>query len=150
LARWLTIDKAAPAPREKAAHDMTRDRHADVATLDPARLESIRSLQGDYGADLLERIIQIFLQSSPKLLEKMQEAAATANAAQLASAAHSLKSSAANLGATALAALCRDLEKMGRADDMGNALATLGTLEFEFELVCEALNVELARVAQPA
>ena len=71
------------------------------------------------------------------------------SASQLSSAAHSLKSSAANLGATDLAALCRDLEQLGREEDMGDVLATLGTLEYEFEAVCEALNDTLGSV-QPA
>ncbi len=149
LSRWLTIDKAAPAATTEVPAVKEKDAKAPAAMLDPDRLAAIRSLQGDFGEDLLSRIIQIFLQSSPKLLEKMQEAAATGNASQLSSAAHSLKSSAANLGATDLAALCRDLEQLGREEDMGDVLATLGTLEYEFEAVCEALNDTLGSV-QPA
>lgn len=81
------------------------------------------------------------------MLEKLQEAVATGNAELLRGTAHSFKSSSANLGASKLSELCRDLENMGREKNLEQALATLGILEFEFESVCNALQSEIAAEA---
>ncbi len=54
-------------------------------------------------------------------------------------AAHSLKSSSANLGAARLAMLCRDLEAMGRNADIEEGSVKFKELQSEFELVCKAL-----------
>ena len=79
------------------------------------------------------------MDSAPKLMEKLQVAAATGNADQLRNAAHSLKSSSANLGAMEFSSLCMDLETMGRNNELSDALAKVGVLEFEFDAVESAL-----------
>ena len=85
----------------------------------------------------------MYLTNSPKLLEKLQEAAATGNGELMRASAHSLKSASANLGATKLAELCEELEGFGRNDDAISALGALGIVEFGFEAVCNALSQAL-------
>ena len=57
-------------------------------------------------------------------------------------AAHSLKSSSANLGATKLAALCGEIEDMTRENRTAGAEAILDEIEKLYLLVCERLAAE--------
>lgn len=69
--------------------------------------------------DPVQELIKLFLRDSLVRLEKMESAIAAQDAAAVASAAHSLKGSASNLGARGLAALNANLEKQGKAGDWG-------------------------------
>jgi HPt (histidine-containing phosphotransfer) domain-containing protein len=57
-------------------------------------------------------------------------------------AAHSLKSSSANLGAQNLSELCKELENMGRLGKLEGSAHKLDVLEFEFEAVRNALELQ--------
>jgi HPt (histidine-containing phosphotransfer) domain-containing protein len=58
-------------------------------------------------------------------------------------AAHSLKSSSAQVGALALSAHCKELEALGRANTLTNAPTILACLEEEYPVVQAALSAEL-------
>jgi HPt (histidine-containing phosphotransfer) domain-containing protein len=62
----------------------------------------------------LNRIIRLYLNSAQTLMARMDAAIAQSDAHGMAEAAHSLKSSSANLGARRLAAECLKLEEAGR------------------------------------
>ena len=49
--------------------------------------------------------------------------------------AHSLKSASANVGAEALAQLCKEMEQLGRADTTDGAGRLLADMEHEFQAV---------------
>jgi CheY-like chemotaxis protein len=146
--RWMTLDievkqqvqRAAAAARSSAA---AQTRGAHLAALDQKILDGIRALHRDGKEDILPRIVGMYLKNSPKLLEKLQEAASTGNNDLLRNAAHSLKSASANLGASRLAQLCGELETLGRDGGVAQAVVPLGIVEFEFEAVCNALAVEV-------
>ena len=145
--RWLTLDVEMAhlaAQAEQAALPMTERADAEaLADLDNAALNNIRALQKDGSNAILTKIINMYLTNSPKLLEKLQEAAATGNGELLRASAHTLKSASANLGAKKLAELCQQLEVLGGDDKASEAVATLGIVEYEFEAVCNALGREL-------
>ena len=63
----------------------------------------------------LARVTASFLQSSSENLAALAQAARNQDAIGLRAAAHSLKGSAGMLGATRVAALCRQLESTGAA-----------------------------------
>ena len=149
--KWLSLET-------KTKHDLIKKKAdtaertqqlnaSPIAELDATTLNNIRALQRDGGPDILAKVVNLYLKNAPPLLEKIQEATATGNAQLLRATAHSLKSSSANVGATRLAELCAELETMGRENTLDNAMSTLGILEFEFESVCHALQVELNRDA---
>jgi len=50
----------------------------------------------------MDKIITIYLQTTPKLLQDLREAVAASDAQAMRKAAHSLKSSSANVGAMKL------------------------------------------------
>jgi HPt (histidine-containing phosphotransfer) domain-containing protein len=66
------------------------------------------------------------------MLADMRQALETGDAGVLRRLAHSLKSNSDSFGATALGELCRELEKMGKANtlDGGDDLITQADAEF--------------------
>ena len=111
--------------------------------LDERALAQIRSMQRPGAPSLLNKIIGLYLDSSPELLQKLRDAIAGEDAGALRQAAHSLKSSSANLGATRLAALCKELEQRGREGRLEDAPCLLEELEICYARALEALKAEL-------
>jgi len=115
--------------RSVAVHTGARERLSDVAEsndpldtlLDAATLDDIRALVGDDGEDGLAGLIACFLDDAPRLLNAMRDALDTNDAGALQAAAHTMKSTSALFGATALAALCEALERRSAADLMDGA-----------------------------
>jgi len=78
---------------------------ADAGTsraIDPAALRRIRQMAGPKGADLLVEIIGRYLDKAPDLLIDLADATENADYERVRHAAHSMKSSSANLGASQL------------------------------------------------
>ncbi len=110
--------------------------------LDQVALDQIRELKGGRSANLLQRLIDVYLETSPDIVDDLARALEQKNAKAVREAAHSLKSSSATLGATRLAMLCRDLEARGRNAYLEEGSVTFKELQSEFELVCKALAAE--------
>ena len=91
------------------------------------------------------KIIGCYLDSAPTLLQRVRDAVAAGDGEALHQAAHSLKSSSANLGATQLAALCRELEQGGRERRLEDAAELFQALETHYLRAREALTVEMER-----
>ena len=152
LAKWLG---AAGNPRGKGdAEPRGRAGLPDPqshAPIDRTALEKIASLLPEDPGKILEGVISLYLDGSQKLTQAIEEAARAGDADALFRAAHSLKSSSANLGAAALAALCRELEMTGRKGTTEGTEGRLTALDEEYARVREALSEFLAqrRAAEP-
>ncbi len=83
--------------------------------LDTAELEEIVLFSPESGAELRERLIGSFLGAEPDLIARMRLGLDCGRADLVRAAAHSLRSSAAALGARRLAELCGRLEQMAKA-----------------------------------
>jgi HPt (histidine-containing phosphotransfer) domain-containing protein len=77
------------------------------------------------------------------LLTTLQEAIQHGDALALQRAAHSLKSSSGSVGAMALAALCSELEMMGRSNTLVHAATLPSQVESAYAAVHAALTQEL-------
>jgi HPt (histidine-containing phosphotransfer) domain-containing protein len=80
---------------------------------EPTLAALLDSLGGD--VDFLKELVDAYLDSTPGLFAAMRQAAADGDAAGLQRAAHTLKTGSANMGALGLAALCKQLEDVGRS-----------------------------------
>jgi signal transduction histidine kinase/DNA-binding NarL/FixJ family response regulator len=89
---------------------------------------------------LIRSLAATFLADAPKALARIRNAVAKKNAAELASAAHLLKGSLAIFGAPKAVAAARNLEALGRADNLREASAGLRALESEFSLLQHELR----------
>jgi len=106
---------------------------ASGETLNQKALEKLQLLaEGDAG--FLEEMIDTFLEDAPKMLSDMQQAVESGAAGALRIAAHNLKANSADLGATTLSNLCRQLEAMGKNNEPDGAAEVLGKAKAQFEL----------------
>lgn len=81
------------------------------------RQESIDQILNLGGASLLEKMIDAFVRSSPERVDSAVESMQRGDLEMVSRAAHSLKSSAANFGATQLVELVAELETVAREGD---------------------------------
>lgn len=140
--------EAAP-PRSETAPPEARSASdsSPARRINQAALETLRQMEANGAANILQKVLKIFIETSPSMLAKMQDAAAGGDLGALRDAAHTLKSSAANVGAADLSELCARLEALARQGDVGSCLAMMGAVESEFEWAAEALALELERYA---
>ncbi len=84
---------------------------------------------------LARRILQIYLDSSGPLMTQIEQAIAASDADTLRRAAHSLKSSSANVGAETLSSLFKGLEGLGKDGKLDQASMTFAETRREYERV---------------
>jgi PAS domain S-box-containing protein len=115
------------------------------AVLDLRVISGLRELREPGQPDPLRELGELFLKDARPRLERMESALAAGEAPVLATAAHTLKGSASNLGARRLAGLCATLEKQARAGDLSEAASLLLDVKGEFLQVEAALDAELQK-----
>lgn len=92
----------------------------------PSVFEELRQTSGD---ELLDALIDAFLDEGPKMLAAMQVAHAAADLDAFRRNAHSLKTNAETFGATELAVCAKALEVAARAGTIGSAAQMKSLLE---------------------
>jgi len=110
--------------------------------LDRSSLDNIKLL-GPSGPRMLSEIINIYLNDSPILLDKLNESFNAADANGVAKAAHSLKSTSAGLGAAGLAAICKQVEDIARGNSIDGVDALISMIYSQYEKVKNALKREV-------
>ncbi len=100
-----------------------------VPTASWNRTEALGRIGGD--EELLQELCQIFLEESPKLMQKLQQAVKEGDSDGVTRAAHSLKGESSYLGASGTSQAARKLEEMGRCKDLSRASETFTVLERE-------------------
>jgi two-component system sensor histidine kinase/response regulator len=91
--------------------------------------EALGRIGGD--EELLQELCQIFLEESPKLLQKLRQAVASGDSDGVMRAAHSLKGESSYLGAGGTSQAARQLEEIGRSKDLSRAPDIVAVLERE-------------------
>ena len=81
---------------------------------------------------IVPTVVKTFLETSERTIEKAETAIHTSQSAELAQAAHNLKGSCSNLGATRLRELCQQLENLGASASPQSATNLLEALKEEF------------------
>ncbi len=114
-------------------------------SLDSKILDSIRSVKKNGKPELLLDLIRTYLDSTPVLLKKLQDAVTGNDTEAIHETAHPFKSASGNLGALHLAELCREMEIIGQNRDIEKAGDVLSRIEKEYEKVINAMNAELEK-----
>jgi HPt (histidine-containing phosphotransfer) domain-containing protein len=109
--------------------------------LDPAALETLLEVIGGE-QELLVELIDSFLETAPPLLARLRQGVEQGNAAEVRAAAHILKATGNDFGATRLADLCQQLEERGKAGRLEEAAELAAQVEAEYEQVKAALETE--------
>jgi CheY-like chemotaxis protein len=115
---------------------------APGSALNEQALKQIRSLRKPGGPDVFKRIVGLYLTNSRTLIGALREAVIRHDVPGVVQAVHSLKSSSANLGATALTELCGKLEATAKVGNLESAWTQLDLLVEEHERVVLALNAQ--------
>ena len=126
-------DQASP-PKESKPQPPQR-RHT-APSIDYAA--ALQRLGGD--VDLFRKIVSLFDEDAPGLLETIRQSVAAGDPVRLQRAAHSLKGLAANFGAADAMASALRLEEMGKSGDLAGAEEVIGRLAEEID----RLNTDLA------
>ena len=102
-------------------------------------INTFNSLKESTGADFIGELIDTFLEDAPIQIQQMKDGLDKKDAESFRRAAHTVKSNAATFGATQLATLARELESMGRENNLeiGNRLQVM---EEAFHQVKNQLN----------
>ena len=136
LAKWLVegaLTADAPAGEE--------------LLLDRATLDALRALPRSGPKDMLSHIGEIYLSDSGRLVEAIEQALRAGEAISLARAAHAWRSYNGNVGAHALAHLCRELETHARGGNLAAAAGTFAQLQVLHGRVRDELQCEMRRSA---
>jgi two-component system, sensor histidine kinase and response regulator len=122
LARWLPSGPVAAAEIPAVTEPLVQPTiMATSSAINHAAIDTLRELDEPGSTALVTRLVRSFLDSADGHLLRMQAALADGNAKALSQVAHSQKSSAANLGAEALASCYREIEKCGREGRLDDA-----------------------------
>lgn len=100
-----------------------------LPVLDIAVLDELRELAG---SATTAQIVELFLGDAPQLIQRMEQAAAIPQLDPLRDAAHTLKSSAANVGALALSAAAARIEAGVRAHQLERPAVAVALVIAEF------------------
>jgi len=109
--------EAARAVAPPAPAPATGGRDA-AGVLDSAAIDAIRRIGKD-GDETVGRVIRIFLESSPGLVEKLRDAVDAGDIEAAGRHAHALKSASRNVGGQELSGMMADVEALARAGNIG-------------------------------
>jgi signal transduction histidine kinase/CheY-like chemotaxis protein/HPt (histidine-containing phosphotransfer) domain-containing protein len=139
LARFL---QAGPLPAQPGAQTQAPPaaRHDAGNPLDPAILATLRDLARAGEPEPLRELHAIFQRDTPPRLAALRDAAAAGDLDALRRTAHTLKGSAASLGATDMAAACQNIEDRARDGELGQLDRLLAELQARAADVTAALT----------
>lgn len=143
----LWIPGSEQAPRDKAeAHAETQGASNGAAEsngppiIDMKAINRIRAIQGRNADSLFERVVKQFADTAPLLVAAVRQHCEAANAEGVWKAAHSLKSSAATLGAERLARRCIQIETIARDSGVAAVRSLVRALESDLNAAQEGLS----------
>lgn len=141
ILKWLPdsiSEKQAPKP-------ISQQKMPDqkVSYIDRRALDSLRAIQSPGGPNIVQQIIEAYLQESTTLMEELLKAELENNPTRLYKTAHALKSSSANVGATLLADLFNQLEQIGRSGSTEGITPLIRSVEKEYSNTITQLQTEL-------
>ncbi len=102
-------------------------------------LDELREVLGSE----VDKIIALYLEDTPRLIAQLERAAVGNDPIALRVAAHTLKSSSANVGATTLSEAARDLENGARDGTLAKPEELVARIVTEFAQVRSALRSTL-------
>jgi len=117
----------------------------DLPTLDSAQLARLNEWGG---VELQKKMIGLFLTHAVERLDQIREGLSTGTAEKAETGAHTLKSSAGNVGAQRVQQLAQDAESLAEAGKLDELQGLLPSLEDEFDAACEALKSVLGGVEE--
>ena len=109
--------------------------------LDPAVVAELRRAQDAFGNPVfIRQLAELFRASAPGKLDRLREAFAAGNAADIGQVAHALRSNCSMLGATRMAGACATMEEAAARADLAAAAEAFLDAQGELPRVLQALS----------
>jgi HPt (histidine-containing phosphotransfer) domain-containing protein len=124
---------AAPLPTTATLRPATP---AIFPVLDHTMLDELKEIAGDETA----RIVSLFLEDTPRLIAKLESASVIPDLDAMRDAAHTLKSSSANVGAMALSTAAKRVELGARAKKLDRPAVAVALVIAEYARARMALH----------
>jgi HPt (histidine-containing phosphotransfer) domain-containing protein len=100
-----------------------------VSLIDEAALGRLQTDICGGDIEMVREFIDLFLADTPAQIQALKSGVETGDSSLLERAAHTLKSSAATMGASLLALACEELERLGRLQNLADAEPRVAALE---------------------
>lgn len=113
---------------------------APKPVIDPGVIANLRTLNSSDGDDFLREIVGLFSADMPVRLADLDRSLATGDAPTFRRAAHSIKGSAASLGAKTLRGMAEEIETRAHAGGLAGLAPLVAALRVEFAAVKVALE----------
>ncbi len=137
LGRWRA-NPIKPEAHEADLSGSSAVRHH--VTLSEDALSLLRGLEDDENPGILQKVMTMFLDTTPDLLRTMRQGVEDGDTDPLRTASHTLKSASAVVGAMALSARCAKLETFARDGQTDDAMALVADIITEYETVRPAVE----------
>jgi HPt (histidine-containing phosphotransfer) domain-containing protein len=105
---------------------------SDLPVLDPLAIENLRALNPGDNDEFLREIAGIFLEDTPLRIAELDQSALAGDLAKFTRAAHSIKGSSANIGASGLRAAAEKLESQSRTAGLAGVPPLVEQVKAEF------------------
>jgi HPt (histidine-containing phosphotransfer) domain-containing protein len=115
-----------------------------LPTLDHEAIDNLRALSPDDGDVFLKEILTIFVEDTPVRILELHKSRGSGDIPSFVRAAHSIKGSSSNVGASELRALAEHLEHQSRTSGLADVEAHVAELEAAFVRVHEELKKLIA------
>jgi two-component system sensor histidine kinase/response regulator len=147
IGRWIGMPLAATVHHEDETPRLPPESVEVIQrdVINRAALEKIRALSRERGDALVQKVIEAYVDDTPQQLSTLRRALDGLDTGNVRRIAHTLKSASANVGAETLAALCKEMEQLGRAQTTEGADAILTGMEREFQAVRHSLSTLLEK-----
>ena len=103
-------------------------------------MTTFQQLKDQMGADFMPELIDTYISDTSELIEQLRKALSSEDASSFGRNAHSIKSSSASLGALVFSSQARELEMMGKANDLSGAGPNVERLAGDFLVVKRCLE----------
>jgi two-component system sensor histidine kinase/response regulator len=141
LAQWLPTATDEAGQNDEDRSDLSLDsEQAPETAIHTKALEMIGSLDPIQGKELAIRVIGVYEDNSAELIDTLAEAMTDGDVDRVRTAAHALKSSSGNVGATRLVTLCRDIEMAAREKELDGMIEQLAVVKREHAQVLGELR----------
>lgn len=143
LSLWLDTDKHRPPVISYKEAEKTLTGNA----IEKKYWQVIRDLQRPEQPDILHKLINIYLDNTPDMIEHLSHAASEKDKIAFSETAHTIKSSSKNIGAIRLAQLCDECECNSNDKNQDRAYALIDEIKQEYQLVEAELKDELTNTS---
>ena len=123
--------------QRQAEHGETEARSP---VIDMSVLDKIRALQREGAPDLVGKLVSLYLTEASGIIASIGSAIDEKNTQDVFRLAHKLKSSSANVGALHLSSQLKELEALGRQNEIEETVDLFAAIEKEFKAVRKSLE----------